>query len=189
MDRAPRHMAVKSSPRCTEIQYRVTARGLVLHSPSQAFPFVKQFTLPRVEAYQEILTGYLPSLTSYLWYTPESHRASDSGLGLSDAWAGTHIVPKAYIMVIRSSGLTTTTSFISTYKDMAQYSDKDKNLDNIIQQDVLESGDKNLVHNRVVDLAARAHLEQVDYTEEESKAVLRKIDWHLMPMLIWICEF
>lgn len=72
---------------------------------------------------------------------------------------------------------------------MAQYNDKDKNLETVLQQDVpieLESGEK--AHHRVVDLAAQAHIEQVDYTEAESNAVLRKIDWHLMPMLIWICE-
>ncbi|WVQ78692.1 hypothetical protein IAT38_000779 [Cryptococcus sp. DSM 104549] len=40
--------------------------------------------------------------------------------------------------------------------------------------------------SNIVDLAARAHLEKVSYTEEESKSVLRKIDWHLMPLLIWV---
>lgn len=43
------------------------------------------------------------------------------------------------------------------------------------------------VHTKYVDLAARAHVEHVDYTPAESKSVLRKIDWHLMPMLVWIC--
>lgn len=41
-------------------------------------------------------------------------------------------------------------------------------------------------HTKYVDLAARAHVEHVDYTPAESKSVLRKIDWHLMPMLVWI---
>ena len=40
----------------------------------------------------------------------------------------------------------------------------------------------------VVDIAARAHIEAVEYTEAESRAVLRKIDWHLMPLLVWICK-
>lgn len=42
-------------------------------------------------------------------------------------------------------------------------------------------------HGKIVDLAARAHLEGVTYDEAENKAVLRRIDWHLMPLLIWIC--
>jgi hypothetical protein len=40
----------------------------------------------------------------------------------------------------------------------------------------------------VLDLAARAHLEGVEYEEDESNAVLRRIDWHLMPLLVWICK-
>ena len=43
-------------------------------------------------------------------------------------------------------------------------------------------------HGNVLDLAARAHVEAVEYDEVESDAVLRRIDWHLMPLLIWICE-
>ena len=43
-------------------------------------------------------------------------------------------------------------------------------------------------HGAILDLAARAHVEAVQYDEAESKAVLRRIDWHLMPLLIWICE-
>lgn len=43
-------------------------------------------------------------------------------------------------------------------------------------------------HGDIIDLAARAHLDAVDYTEAESKAVLRKIDWRLMPLLVWVCE-
>ncbi|KAL7423536.1 hypothetical protein Q5752_001116 [Cryptotrichosporon argae] len=39
---------------------------------------------------------------------------------------------------------------------------------------------------RIVDLAARAHVETVEYTEAESKKVLRKIDWHVIPLLMWI---
>lgn len=42
-------------------------------------------------------------------------------------------------------------------------------------------------HNAIVDIAARAHIEEVEYSEAEGKSVLRKIDWHLMPMLVWIC--
>ena len=43
-------------------------------------------------------------------------------------------------------------------------------------------------HGNVLDLAARAHLEGVEYDEAESNAVLRRIDWHLMPLLVWICK-
>jgi hypothetical protein len=43
-------------------------------------------------------------------------------------------------------------------------------------------------HGTVLDLAARAHLEGVEYDEDESNAVLRRIDWHLMPLLVWICK-
>lgn len=43
-------------------------------------------------------------------------------------------------------------------------------------------------HGAILDLAARAHVEAVQYDEVESKAVLRRIDWHLMPLLIWICK-
>lgn len=43
-------------------------------------------------------------------------------------------------------------------------------------------------HGNVLDLAARAHLEGVEYEEDESNAVLRRIDWHLMPLLVWICK-
>jgi len=43
-------------------------------------------------------------------------------------------------------------------------------------------------HGNVLDLGARAHLEGVEYDEDESNAVLRRIDWHLMPLLVWICE-
>ena len=43
-------------------------------------------------------------------------------------------------------------------------------------------------HGNIVDLAARAHVEDVQYDEAESRAVLRRIDWHLMPLLVWICE-
>ncbi|OCF35092.1 hypothetical protein I317_01802 [Kwoniella heveanensis CBS 569] len=41
-------------------------------------------------------------------------------------------------------------------------------------------------HTNIVDLAARAHIGDIDYTEEEGKRVLRKIDWRLMPLLVWI---
>ncbi|WWC69090.1 uncharacterized protein I206_103026 [Kwoniella pini CBS 10737] len=53
-------------------------------------------------------------------------------------------------------------------------------------QEVPYGDETSKTHGVIVDLAARAHYEHVEYTEEESKAVLRKIDWRLMPMLIWI---
>jgi hypothetical protein len=49
-------------------------------------------------------------------------------------------------------------------------------------------GENNKSHGNIVDLAARAHLEGVEYDELESNAVLRRIDWHLMPLLVWICQ-
>lgn len=50
------------------------------------------------------------------------------------------------------------------------------------------AGEYHKSHGNVLDLAARAHVEAVEYDEVESDAVLRRIDWHLMPLLIWICE-
>ncbi|WWC93568.1 hypothetical protein V866_000403 [Kwoniella sp. B9012] len=59
-------------------------------------------------------------------------------------------------------------------------------IDNAVEQEVPYGDEDNNKHRNILDLAARAHYEHIDYTEEESKAVLRKIDWRLMPMLIWI---
>lgn len=72
---------------------------------------------------------------------------------------------------------------------MAHY-DSDKKDDIVRQAEVdheLELGDKR--HAKVLDLGAQAGYENFEYTEAESKAVLRKIDWRLCPMLIWICAW
>lgn len=40
---------------------------------------------------------------------------------------------------------------------------------------------------RVVDLGAQAHYEAIEFTEEESNAVLRKIDLRIIPMVVFLC--
>lgn len=65
-------------------------------------------------------------------------------------------------------------------------------IDNEKSNDLAQDGsypvESNEKHGKIVDLAARAHVEGVTYDEVENKAVLRRIDWHLMPLLIWICK-
>ncbi|KAK4686179.1 MFS transporter, ACS family, allantoate permease, partial [Tremellales sp. Uapishka_1] len=63
-------------------------------------------------------------------------------------------------------------------------SEKDLEPHRIVE--VAELGDLGKGLPAVVDLAARANLVHVEYTAVESKSVLRKIDWRLMPMLIWV---
>ena len=41
--------------------------------------------------------------------------------------------------------------------------------------------------DRYVDLAANAHYEAIEFTEAESKAVLRKIDRRIVPMVVFLC--
>jgi hypothetical protein len=73
------------------------------------------------------------------------------------------------------------------YDSMSQL-ENDKTLDLARAEEVTaELGDVGKKHTAIVDLAAKAHVEAVQYTPAESKSVLRKIDWHLMPMLVWIC--
>jgi hypothetical protein len=74
--------------------------------------------------------------------------------------------------------------------DSMSQPENDKTLDLARAEEVTaELGDVGKKHTAIVDLAAKAHVEAVQYTQEESKSVLRKIDWHLMPMLVWICTW
>lgn len=66
--------------------------------------------------------------------------------------------------------------------------DDEKSYDVTSAQEVPFGAKGETKHGNILDLAARAHVEAVQYDEVESKTVLRRIDWHLMPMLIWICE-
>jgi hypothetical protein len=71
--------------------------------------------------------------------------------------------------------------------DSMSQPENDKTLDLARAEEVTaELGDVGKKHTAIV---AKAHVEAVQYTQEESKSVLRKIDWHLMPMLVWICTW
>jgi hypothetical protein len=70
----------------------------------------------------------------------------------------------------------------------------EKNINSASSQEVPhelvdDHGEPDKHHGNILDLAARAHVQAVDYDEVESRSVLRRIDWHLMPLLIWICAY